>query len=129
MEGRACGECTVCCTVMAVPELHKPNRRACTHVCDEGCAIHAERPQDCRDFHCLWLRGAVGDGERERPDQLGVMFDQFTRREDGSVHTIAFEAWNGALAERAAREVVEALAERFSVALSYRDGRWSEVSG
>ena len=59
MEGRACGECTVCCTVMAVPELHKPNRRACDHVCDEGCAIHAERPQDCRDFHCLWLLSLI----------------------------------------------------------------------
>jgi hypothetical protein len=125
---RACGECTACCTLMAVPALRKPNRVACVHVRDQGCAIHAERPDDCRAFHCLWLRGAIAGGESARPDALGVMFDQFTLREDQSTHTIAFELWPGALDAPSCRAVLDELARSFTVALSYRDGRWSELS-
>ncbi len=112
---------------MAVPELRKPNRRACDHVTADGCSIHAERPEDCRLFHCLWLRGAIEGGEASRPDVLGVMFDQFTVREDQSTHTIAFELWDRALDAPRARAVIDELAQQFKIALSYRDGRWSEI--
>jgi Fe-S-cluster containining protein len=113
---------------MAVPELHKPNRRACAHVTEEGCSIHDRRPEDCRLFHCLWLRGAITGDEATRPDALGVMFDQFTVREDQSTHTLAFELWSGALDSPAARAVIDELAHTFKIALSYRDGRWSEIA-
>ena len=112
---------------MAVPELHKPNRVACEHVRGTGCAVHSERPSDCRAFHCLWLRGAIAGGERSRPDVLGVMFDQFTLRQDQSVHTLAFELWPDALGSLEARAVIDELAQQFKIALSYRDGRWSEL--
>ncbi|MFO0562659.1 MAG: hypothetical protein U0269_31870 [Polyangiales bacterium] len=125
---RACGECTACCTLMAVPELHKRNRVACEHVCAQGCSIHERRPEDCRLFHCLWLRGAIEGDAQTRPDALGVMFDQFTLREDQSTHTLAFELWPGALDTEEARAVLHELAQEFKIALSYRDGRWSELS-
>lgn len=128
MAPRECGDCTVCCTVMAVTELRKPSRRACEHVGREGCQIHPERPASCRLFHCLWLRGAVAGDEALRPDALGVMFDYFVTRDTGEEHLIAFEAWPGALDEPAARSVLEELARTHAVRLSYRDGRWSELA-
>ncbi len=112
---------------MAVPELRKPNRRACEHVCDHGCAAHDTRPENCRLFHCLWLRGAIEGDAITRPDALGVMFDQFTLRETGEAQTIAFELWPGAMDAHPARAVIEELAQQFKIALSYRDGRWSEI--
>ncbi|MDP3274814.1 MAG: hypothetical protein Q8Q09_06420 [Deltaproteobacteria bacterium] len=129
-EDRMCGECTACCTVMAVPAKRKPNRHACEHVKACGCEIHSERPDECRLFHCLWLRGAIEGGEPTRPDVLGVMFDQFTVHNppgESQVHTLAFELWDGALESTEARAVIDELAQRFGLAVSYRDGRWSEV--
>jgi hypothetical protein len=45
---------------MAVPALGKAGRRACDHLCDEGCGIHAERPGECRAFN--WRRSARKSG-------------------------------------------------------------------
>lgn len=119
---RGCGPCTACCTVMAVTELNKPMRRACDHVGRDGCRIHPERPSSCREFHCLWLRGAVGDGDETRPDALGVMFDHFTTRGTDDQHTLAFELWPGALESPAAAALLDALAASRVVHVSRRDG-------
>lgn len=52
---RDCGDCTLCCKVFDVPVLDKPSGRWCGHCKPgQGCAIHATRPQYCRDFFCLW---------------------------------------------------------------------------
>ena len=128
MAPRECGACTVCCSVMAVTELRKPSRRACDHVGPTGCAVHAERPTSCRQFHCLWLRGAVAGDDALRPDALGVMFDYFVTRDTGETHLLAFEAWPGALDGAEARALLAELARDHDVRVSYRDGRWSELS-
>lgn len=128
MTPRECGDCTVCCSVMAVTELRKASRRSCEHVGPEGCRIHPERPASCREFHCLWLRGVVAGDEALRPDALGVMFDYFVTRGTGEEHLIAFELWSGALDEPAARSLLEELARTREVRLSYRDGRWSTLA-
>ncbi|MBL8678172.1 MAG: hypothetical protein JNK05_03360 [Myxococcales bacterium] len=130
LEGRTCGECAACCTVMAIPVLAKPARRACDHVRRSGCGIYDERPEPCRDFHCLWLRGAVGDGEESRPDALGVLFDQCALRATGEVVTVACELWAGAAALPEARRAIEAVVEAIAprvLALSRYDGSWSEL--
>jgi len=56
MTARACGDCTLCCKVMAIEELSKPASRWCRH-CKPGCGcqIYDSRPGECRDFNCLWL--------------------------------------------------------------------------
>jgi hypothetical protein len=53
---RQCGECTLCCKVMAIEELAKPANSWCLH-CKPGlgCLIYAGRPTECLSFHCLWL--------------------------------------------------------------------------
>ena len=70
--GRRCGDCTLCCSAIAVYELGKGTGTPCRHVAGNGCSIHCSRPAECRDFDCLWLQGWFDVAER--PDALGVVF-------------------------------------------------------
>ena len=41
---------------MGIHALNKPRNVWCDHAMPKrGCAIYAERPQECRDFACTWL--------------------------------------------------------------------------
>ena len=54
---KTCGPCTLCCKVMAVRQLEKPEGAWCGHVAKgRGCAIYETRPSSCREFACGWLR-------------------------------------------------------------------------
>ena len=56
---KSCGECTLCCKVMAIETLEKQAGAWCRHCRPgHGCQIHPERPAECRDFGCLWLTDA-----------------------------------------------------------------------
>ena len=71
---RACGDCTMCCTVLTVdtPELKKPGGTPCRNLSAHGCAIHAERPHICRTWFCAWRRlAALPDAAR--PDRSGLL--------------------------------------------------------
>ena len=70
---RICGPCTLCCKVLAIPELEKPSNRWCQHAArPQGCRIYSERPESCREFQCLWLQGLAPDWAR--PDKVhGVL--------------------------------------------------------
>jgi hypothetical protein len=53
---KACGDCTLCCKVMAIEELAKPAGSWCRH-CKPGCGclVYATRPTECQTYSCLWL--------------------------------------------------------------------------
>lgn len=71
---RSCGSCTLCCKLLAVYEIGKHDNEWCTHCsAKEGCGVYETRPQSCRDFKCLWLRG-VGPDEL-RPDRSKVIMN------------------------------------------------------
>jgi len=54
--GRACGPCSLCCKVLDIEPLGKPQGQWCPHCLKpSGCSIHASLPQVCRDFHCAWM--------------------------------------------------------------------------
>jgi hypothetical protein len=57
--GRQCGSCSLCCYVYDIhdPQLTKQAGEWCPHARPGkgGCAIHANRPQKCRNFYCQWL--------------------------------------------------------------------------
>lgn len=125
--GRECGSCTACCSVLAIVELQKPARRACDHLCRAGCGIYETRPASCREFHCLWLRGALSGDEGLRPDQLGVMFDYFTMAGSGESYLLAFELWPGAFESPPVQSLLSELSQTRDVHLSYRDGRRSTL--
>jgi hypothetical protein len=90
---RQCGPCTVCCTVMAVVELNKSNYEHCRHLA-ESCTIYETRPQSCCDWGCNWLHGMLGDDERRRPDNLGLIVTFDSR--GGKELLTAYEVWDGA---------------------------------
>lgn len=58
---RTCGDCRLCCKVMAIGELQKPRNIWC-HFCNlkagPGCSIYDARPEECREYECAWLLGA-----------------------------------------------------------------------
>jgi len=56
MTARTCGDCTLCCKVMAIEALAKPAGRWCRHCKPgHGCLVYETRPAECRAFNCLWL--------------------------------------------------------------------------
>lgn len=95
MKQRECGECQLCCELLAVKErghlpsgeayaFHKPDRTKCAHQCAAGCAIYNSEhlPIACRAFECEWLLGHFR--ESDRPDRSGVIAS-LRRAPDGSV--------------------------------------------
>jgi hypothetical protein len=74
--GRQCGDCTVCCTVMAIdkPEIQKEAAVTCRHCTASGCAIYQSRPNLCRDYHCGWRQLPILDDDW-RPDRSGVFVE------------------------------------------------------
>jgi len=73
--GRACGDCTICCTAMAVdqPDFQKHAGVPCRH-CAQGCAVYDTRPALCRDYHCGWRQLPILD-DSWRPDLCGVFVE------------------------------------------------------
>lgn len=77
---RACGDCTLCCKVMAIEVLAKPASTWCRHCKPSGgCAIYADRPAECASFSCLWLVNDLLD-ERWKPSRSKLVL---TTSEDG----------------------------------------------
>lgn len=73
--GRRCGDCTACCTVMAIdkPDIQKQAGVTCRH-CQGGCTIYETRPTLCRDYHCAWRLLPILD-DSWRPDRSGVFVE------------------------------------------------------
>ncbi len=61
---RACGDCSLCCKLLEIEELRKPEGQWCRH-CRPGaggCTVYEERPRACETFTCRWLiNPAIGD--------------------------------------------------------------------
>jgi len=68
---RACDDCTLCCKLVASPELNKPCGTWC-HLCEigVGCREYAGRPPSCQTFRCMWLADLEGVPEDFRPDKV-----------------------------------------------------------
>lgn len=77
--GRSCEACTLCCKVIGIPALAKPQGHDCPH-CDigRGCTIYQRRPAVCADFYCSFLLSPAL-GEEWKPTTshfvLGYMAD------------------------------------------------------
>jgi hypothetical protein len=92
-----------------------------------GCRIYDARPASCREFNCLWLRGALASDPALRPDRLGVMFDWFHSQSAGRERCVAFELWNGAFDGPQAAELLRNIAREREIDLSFRDGTWRTI--
>jgi hypothetical protein len=71
--GRSCGSCTLCCKVLKILELNKPQGAWCQH-CKPGagCKIYTERPLECRTFECGYQTQAEL-GEEWKPDRSKIV--------------------------------------------------------
>jgi hypothetical protein len=77
---KTCGDCTLCCKVMAIEQLAKPVGSWCAHCRPgHGCRIYADRPEECRSFSCLWLINDLLD-QRWKPSRSRLVL---TTSEDG----------------------------------------------
>ena len=111
---RVCGECTACCTIMAVAELNKANYQPCPHNCG-SCAIYDSRPRNCRSWCCSWLLGRIEGDEQRRPDKLGLMFTR--EKLAGKPITVAFEVWPGAGSESHNANLLREMSQRMPIVL------------
>ena len=52
-----CGACSLCCTLLGVPDIGKAPRTRCWNTTVHGgCSVHGpEKPQACVSFSCVWL--------------------------------------------------------------------------
>lgn len=72
---RQCGECTLCCKLVAVRELSKRGGQRCDHQrLSKGCAIYARRPPSCIAWNCRWLVEDDTAG-MSRPDRAHYVID------------------------------------------------------
>lgn len=79
---RACDGCTLCCKVMGIDELEKPPGEWCAR-CDprKGCTDYANRPKECREFHCRWILDPnCGDEWKPSSAKLVMVFDSRTNK-------------------------------------------------
>ena len=122
VQGRMCGACTACCTVISVEELNKAHNEPCVH-CNEGsgCAIYNRRPQGCRTFMCEWLHG-YGD-PADRPDQSSIILDKLVHPVLGLTLQL-WEAREGALSSPYARSAAQkSLRDGMFVLYGYLSGK------
>jgi hypothetical protein len=71
--GRSCGTCTLCCKILAITELKKPQGVWCSHCKPgRGCLIYSDRPTECRTFHCGYLT-QVELGDEWKPDHSKIV--------------------------------------------------------
>ncbi len=92
---RACGNCSLCCKLLAIPELEKPHGSWCQH-CKPGagrCTIYEQRPERCSTFRCLWLQGRLPDAAR--PDRIKALFTVSEHEYVVLLHVDYGRAWRG----------------------------------
>jgi hypothetical protein len=95
---RECGGCTLCCRLLPVRELHKPDNQRCTFQrTGKGCAVYdklARVSPSCVLWSCRWL---VNDdtADLRRPDHshyvLDIMPDFITVSDDEAGWTLDLE--------------------------------------
>jgi|TARA_R110000796_G_scaffold24033_1_gene68745 hypothetical protein len=75
-----CGDCTLCCDLLPIPEIKKPHSQLCGDcVLSVGCSIHSTRPESCRTFNCLYIESDESEmGNSLKPNKSNVIFEKLT---------------------------------------------------
>jgi hypothetical protein len=75
MTNRTCGDCSLCCKLLPMPQLSKPANKRCEHQSHaRGCKIYPERPAPCRLWNCRWLVNQ-DTADLSRPDRSHYVID------------------------------------------------------
>lgn len=83
----SCGSCSLCCTLLGVPDIGKAPRMRCWNTTVHGgCKVHGvDKPQACVQFSCLWLSSQEREAPMPRhlrPDQCHVVLGPQDRADD-----------------------------------------------
>lgn len=68
---RKCGDCAMCCEVFTVEAVGLKQGDRCQHSTGHRCLIYQTRPDQCREFQCAWLQGAVP--KPFKPNRVGAV--------------------------------------------------------
>ncbi len=91
--GKECGTCTMCCKVLQIAALNKKHGEWCPHAKPgKGCGIYADRPLECRKFHCGYLSSNLSEEWFPLKSKIVLMADQ-TGGITAVVDTSRPEAW------------------------------------
>ena len=72
-----CGSCTLCCEILPIPEIQKPENVLCQNCTkNSGCNIYSSRPKSCIDFKCLFIETDMV--EELRPNKCNIIFEKIT---------------------------------------------------
>jgi len=121
---RECGRCILCCKIMAVPQIDKPELTWCKYLDRRRkyCKKYDVRPKACREFNCLWLMGMFG--ENDSPENTNVVFSVNNPKGDLIQCIIAFELYAGAANEGRAKRIIQRVVLKgVPVIIVYGDGR------
>jgi len=75
---RTCGECSLCCKLLAVRELRKSAGERCRYQSfSKGCGVYKTQamPNSCKLWSCRWLVQEADTRDLSRPDRSGVVLD------------------------------------------------------
>lgn len=81
---KTCGDCGMCCKLLAIQALDKAAGTWCSHF-KAGCSIYADRPPACSGFICLWLDSEKLD-DAWRPDR--AKFLMYTEKDGRRLNVI-----------------------------------------
>lgn len=98
---RTCGDCQLCCRLLAVPPLRKLAGERCKHQkFKTGCTVYNKpgMPPECRLWNCRWL---VNDDmqDQARPDRSHIVVDIMpdyvtaSSAEQGTFHIEVVQVW------------------------------------
>jgi len=92
---RTCGDCTLCCKLMAISALGKPAGTWCPHCAvGHGCRIYPDRPPECRTFACGWLVDPkLGEEWRPSRSHIVLVASQGQNRLAAHVDPARADAW------------------------------------
>lgn len=75
----------MCCTLLRIEALGKPELTPCSHLGDAGCGIYQTRPDACREFFCGW-RALPFVSEHWYPPTSGMMVFPMANEKRLTVH-------------------------------------------
>src|SRR5215469_7273582 len=103
----SCGSCTLCCKLLGVKELSKPDGIWC-EFCKkgEGCTIYVNRPESCREFKCGYLINALP--EEFRPDRVKMVITGTSKEIEAHIVHVD-PSYPGAYREGNGKRLIEAL--------------------
>ena len=109
---RSCGGCTACCKTHSNGHFEKPAGTWCSK-CNigVGCREYNKRPDECKNFACLWLLGEFPDSFR--PDRLKLVCDFWPETILGRTITVVrlWEVSRHALFKPEVRTIIDASLE------------------